>query len=170
MVIKTKKFKFEEYWAETIQRKRFQNKEYLFAYIRRKHSYEDVNMEGEGQWIGLVEKHIHRMTVDKDEDSETYGQRVKATNDIYNQDGTVRKLPIIKGTKYEYTFEANKKNIEDFKKLYDDTIHGSTQLIWCLTSKNYTCEYPDDFWTSELKDVEDAIRKRRSIKIDDPTG
>lgn len=125
-------------------------------------------MEGEGQWIGLVQKSIHQMTVDKDEDSETYGKRIKLTNDVHNQDGSVTKIPIIKGTKFEYTFEATPKNIIEFKKLYGDTIHGTTQLIWCLTSKNYTCEYPEDFWKSQLRDVEDAIRKRKSIRHDPP--
>lgn len=166
MVIKNtdKKFVWEQYWAETIQRKRFQNKDYLFAYIRRKHAYDDVNMEGEGQWIGLEQVPIHQMTIDKDENSDTQGQRIKATNDTFSQDGTVTKRPIIKGMKFEYIFEANKKNIENFKKLASDTIHGTTQLIWCLRSKNYNCEYPEDFWVSKLEDVEDAIRKKGSIR------
>lgn len=165
-VRKSKTFLFDEYWAETIQRRRFQNKEYLFAYVRRFHSYDDVNMEGEGQWIGLVEKPVYKMTVDKDEDSDTYGERVKETNDVYNQDGSVTKIPNVKSTRYEFTFEANKKNIIDFKKLYRDTIHGTTNLIWCMNPKNYTCEYPEDFWETDLKNVEDALRRKRSIRPD----
>lgn len=164
MTIKSKAFKWEDYWAEAIYRKRFQNKDYLFAYIRRKHSYDDVKMDGEGSWVGLIEKPIHKMTVDKDEDSPTYGERVPETNAVHYQDGRIEQLPILKGTKFEYIYEANKKNIENFKKLYDNTIHGTTQLIWVLTSKNYSCEYPDDFWVSALKDVEDSIRKKRSIR------
>lgn len=163
---KSKKFKFEDYWAESIQRKRYEGKDVIFAYVRRFHSYDDVNMENEGQWIGLNEKPIHQMTVDKDEDSDTYTQRIPLTNDVYAQDGTVTKIPVIRGTKYEYTFEANEKNIKDFKKLYRDTIHGTTCLTWCLNPKNYTCEYQDDFWVTELKDVEESLRKRRSIRTD----
>lgn len=168
---KTKqKFKFEDYWAESIQRKRYQGDDYLFAYVRRFHSYDDVNMESDGQWIGLVEKPIHQMVVDKDENSDTYTQRVPLTNDVFNQDGTVTKIPIIKGTKYGYTYKADKKNIENFKKLYRDTIHGTTDLIWCLNPKNYACEYEDDFWNSSLKEVDDALRKKRSLRPDVETS
>lgn len=146
-----------------ICRKRFQGRDHFFAYIKRKHSYDDVVMD-EGSWIGLKERPIPKMTIDKDENSDTYGQRVPEVNKVEYQDGSIRDIPITTGTKFEYTYPANDKNIEFFKKICGDTIHGTTQLVWCLTSKNYTCEYPEDFWTQEIKDVENAIRKRRSIR------
>lgn len=166
---KTKqKFIFDDFWAQSIQRKRYQGEDYLFAYVRRYHSYDDVNMEGEGQWIGLEEKPIHKMVIDKDENSDTYMQRVPLTNDIFHQDGTVKRLPVTQGMKYGFTYKANPKNIADFKKLYRDTIHGTTNLTWCLNPKNYTCEYEEDFWNTPLKEVEDALRKKRSLRPDVP--
>ncbi len=163
MVIKKKAIKWNDYWAETICRKKFQGKDHFFAYVKRMHSYDDVVMD-QGSWVGLVERPVTRMVLDKDEESDTYGKRVEEVNKVEYQDGTVKNIPVLLGTKFEYTFPVTPENIANFKKMCTDTIHGSTQLIWCLTSKNYSCEYPEDFWTNDIKDIEDAIRKRRSIR------
>ena len=164
MVIKKQKFKFEDFWAETIQKIRFQNKEFLFANVRKKHGYDDINMEGEPQWVGLTEKPIYKKVLDVNPDSDTEGQRITQTNKYTNSQGEVEEVPILDRTTFEFTHEATKINIENFKKLYGSTIQGTTQLIWNMQSKNYNCEYPNDFWEVELKTVEDKLTQKRTIQ------
>lgn len=159
-----KKFNFDDYWAESIFRRDYEGGEYLFAYVRRKHSHDDINMEGEGTWIGLAEKPVYRMTLDKNEDSDTYNQRIPEVNEVEYQDGHIEKIPIQTGTKFDYTYKVNDTNIANFKKLFGHTIQGSTQLIWCTTNnKQLTCHYPDEFWTTAVSTVYDNYLKNKSI-------
>lgn len=159
------KLDFDKLWAEHIYKKRFENKDYIFAYVRKFHSYDDVVMEGEGKWIGVEEKKIPRMVIDIDENSPTHGERIPKVNEVEYQDGHKEQIPEILGTRYGYTFEDNPNNIVKFKKLQRDTIHGSTKFVWCLTSKNISCKYPDDFWKSAIKDVEDIQNRSQSIYV-----
>lgn len=159
-----KEFNFSDYWAEAIYKKAYEGGEYLFAYVRRKHGYDDVNMDGEGKWVGLQEKPVLRMTVDKDEESDTYGQRIPETNEVEYQDGTKKKIPIQTGTKYNYTYKIGSKTVTDFKKLYGHTVQGSTQLIWCTpNNKMLTCHYPDEFWDTAVSTVYDNYLKNKSV-------
>lgn len=160
----TKDFKFDDHWAEAIYKKAYEGGEYLFAYVRRKHGYDDVNMEGEGKWVGLVEKPIYKMKIDEDEESDTYKQRIPDYNEVEYQDGRKTKIPIQTGTKFDYTFKVSPKTLTDFKKLYGHTIQGSTQLIWCTpNNKMLTCHYVDEFWDTPTSKVYDEYLKNKSI-------
>jgi len=163
LLLPTKKFNFDDYWAQAIYRKNYHDHDVLFAYVRRKHGYDDVNMEGEGKWIGVVDKPIYHMIVDKDEHSETYGQRIPQGDLIEFQDGHTENRKRLKGTAYEYIYKADTKTLADFKKLYDTTIHGTTNLIWCLSNKNYDCHDPKEFWTADIHDVQESINKRKRL-------
>lgn len=161
-----KNFIWEDHWAQSITRARHGEKEYLFAYVRRQHSYDDINMDGEGTWIGLVETPIYRMEVDNDEESPTYGDRVPLEYKTNYEDGHIEKQKVIKGHKYEYIYEATKINMDKFKKLYGTTIQGTTELLWLVGRKPYTCPYDKDFWTKTLEQVQTHILKQRSISVD----
>ncbi len=167
MVIKKniKNFVWENYWAESICRTRRGNKEYLFAYVRVKHSYDDIEMNGEGMWVGMTPTPVYEMEIDKDQDSDTYRERVAVEIPTTYADGRVEMTKVTKGSRYAFEFEATKANVEKFKKLYDTTMHGTTELLWIVNTRPYTCHYPDDFWDSDLKSVQSHILKQRSIKI-----
>lgn len=161
-------FSFDDHWAETIHRKQHDGKEYVYAYVRRKHSYEDVNMEGEGIWVGLVEKPIYKMKLDDDPESDTHGQRVIDYNVIEHQDGRVDKIPQIQKMIFGYTYEATSKNLELFKKLAGSTIQGTTQLVWDIVGgKSINCPFDEDFWVKTVGDVQRARLKTKSLFTDE---
>lgn len=167
MKLKNKKnFSWDVHWAESIVRARRGDKEYLFAFVRVAHSYDDVDMRDAGMWVGLKEKPIYERVIDQDPDSDTYKQRIDREYATTYSDGHVEYNKVVQHHVYEYEFEANKINIDKFKKLYDTTIHGTTQLLWMVGRKQYSCPYPDDFWKSTIAQVQDHILKKRSINID----
>ncbi len=164
----SKKVDFDKLWAQYIYKRSFEGKDFLFAYVRKYHGYDDVVMDGEGEWLGIEEVKIPRMAVDTDENSETYQQRVPKYNVIKYQDGHEEKIPEIIGTRFSYKYEDNEKNKTRFKKLVKDTLQGSTRFTWCLRNRNYDCPYEADFWKSNTKEVDDQITRKKSIYVAPP--
>ena len=113
-------FKWDTKWAENITRVSRGKKEYIYASVRTKHSYEDVDMSGEAQWLGLNVTPIYYMVEDTDPNSDTYKERVP----FKDSEG----IKMETGFTNTYTLETTKANLAKLKELYEETVHDVKEL------------------------------------------
>ena len=60
----------ESYWAQYIVRTHSAGKDYLYALVRRRYSEEDIERDGTGKYIGVIEEERFPMVTDTDPESD----------------------------------------------------------------------------------------------------
>lgn len=154
-----KKFNFDEFFASRIVRVITPKKEYLCALVHRKYGDDDVEVQGGGDWVGYTLVPQFKKITDTDKDSETFGQRIDDTSGE----------PI--GHKPEFSYEFNKTNIENFKKLVgNSSTLGETLFVYRIDNNAYRAGNLDEFWGTEAGIIRDEYTKaNRTVVIKDET-
>ena len=67
----------DAYWAQYIVRTHSAGKDYLYALVRRRYSEDDIERDGVGKYIGVIEEERFPMVTDTDPESDTFGKRIK---------------------------------------------------------------------------------------------
>ena len=123
-----KELKPEDYWAQYIVRTRSDNKEYVYALVRRRYSEDDIESKGPGSYLGVKEDDRFEIITDTDPESDTFGKRVSKPDS----------QPI--GKKLKFTLPFNQKNAADFKKMWAavGTPFGETKFYWKFKERTIT--------------------------------
>jgi len=149
-----KKFDFTEWWGQQLFRGRSNQKDYIWALIRRKYGENDIERKGGGMNIGVQEEEIFEMETDKDPESETFGKRIPRTKIVYDTAGNQKEIPMPIETRLRPIHEATAKNIADYKKLIGfSSIFGNTQFYFVIRGKKYTVDNEEDFWTTTIPEA-----------------
>ena len=149
-----KKLTDKDWWALNVVRAQQDDKDCIFASVRRKYAEDDIETKGSGEYIGLDRKESFPRITDNDPESDTYTQRI-------DKPGA---SPI--GTKMIYTDEFNAENIKKYKAMCGTNHFGQTQLIWKFKQVDISVDLVDEFWTmSQDEAYSKYVLKEQQIKI-----
>lgn len=163
---KTGAIKYSELWSQQIFRSQVGEKQYIFALVKRKYGPQDVESTGPGEYIGIEQKPVYKMTTDTNPDSDTYNERVPEEQLTYTGSGQEVRVKIQTGTTWENTIEVSKKSLEDFRSTVGIMPKplGETQLYWILKEGKYVCNDINDFFEMDISDVRSALVKSKSLR------
>ena len=152
-----KQLKPEDYWAQYIVRTTSDNKEYLYALVRRRYSEDDIEAKGPGTYLGVSEQDRCEIVPDTDPESDTFGKRVP------KPEATAI------GKKLKFTLPFNQKNITDFKKMCAavGTPFGETKFYYKFKERTITAEDVNEFWTIDWSECHKRfIHGKQVIEIE----
>jgi len=148
----------ESYWAQYIVRTHSAGKDYLYALVRRRYSEEDIERDGTGKYIGVVEEERFPMVTDTDPESDTFGKRIKQEDKESN------------GKKLKYTLEFNEKNIRDMKTMCGaiGDPFGETRFIWKFKERAIATDNVSNFWELDWEEAHKRFieRSKQVIEIE----
>ena len=148
----------ESYWAQYIVRTHSAGKDYLYALVRRRYSEEDIERDGTGKYIGVIEEERFPMVTDTDPESDTFGKRIKQEDKESN------------GKKLKYTLEFNEKNIRDMKTMCGaiGDPFGETRFIWKFKERAIATDNVSNFWELSWEEAHKRFieRSKQVIEIE----
>jgi len=148
----------ESYWAQYIVRTHSAGKDYLYALVRRRYSEEDIERDGTGKYIGVIEEERFPMVTDTDPESDTFGKRIKQEDKESN------------GKKLKYTLEFNEKNIRDMKTMCGaiGDPFGETRFIWKFKERAISTDNVSNFWELDWEEAHKRFieRSKQVIKVE----
>jgi len=158
--------KFKELWAQQIFRSEVGGKQYIFALVKRKYGPQDVESTGPGEYIGIEQRPVYKMTTDTNPDSDTYNERVPEEQITYTGSGQEVKVKIQTGTTWVNTHEVSKKMLEDYRSMVGNMPKplGDTQMYWVLKEGKYQANDIDDFFEMDISEVREKLIKSKSIR------
>lgn len=141
-----------ELWAVQVFRAEGNGgKEYIFALTRRRYSESDIESKGKSEWKGLEEEPVYDMVTDSDPDSDSFGKRVKKSDE-----------PIGKRLKPTDEFDKYKNEYKKMCAIIGPP-WGETQFYYRFKNKTVSVNNTDDFWNKSLQNILSEIDDQKLI-------
>jgi hypothetical protein len=154
-----KKLTEKDWWAQQIVRIEQNDKEFLFALVRRRYSSDDIEPVGPGKYIGAKTVSKYAIITDKDPDSDTFGERIQKPDSEPT------------GTRIVFQDEVNEANIKKYKAMADVNSFGQTRYEWKFKMQSTQANSAKQFWELTVDEAyKKFVLKEQVIKIEDGTN
>lgn len=167
-----KDFVPEEYLAQKLFRYHSGDQDYFYAVLYRDfskdHSRDDIaEYDSDILYLGRLEMGIVQKKTDDNPRSESFKNRVDATEQVQMPDATIQDCPILKEIGYYSYFPATKANCEKLAKTVGVFPKGfQTEFVFALYNggQNIQIDNSQEFFELSIKDAQVLTAKKRRLR------
>ena len=167
-----KEFIPEEYLAQKLFRYQSGGKDYFYAILykdfSKEHDRSDIaEYDADILYLGRLEMGVVQKMTDDNPRSESFKDRINATEQVQMPDSTIQDCPILKEVGYYSYFEATKANCDKLRATVGVFPKGfQTEFVFSLHNggQNIQVDTSEEFFELTIQEAQKLVGEKRRIK------